>query len=407
MGNNRYSGKIKFVGKRFDSFSNKDILSFQAMCGRGIYIFLSPNKNIAYVGKSTNIVERLKVHIRGTFILKSYIDSTSYIVLQEDDVEMYCCFTEDVYRYNSNVELDIFEGIVMDAVINSGYKLVNQNIPNYNLDDIENENFSIYTEEIQLSDNMFRFGLRDILKDKMMYCNMGYKGEMDAIKQERDKAFSKLKEAEEKNKKLIMERNRLSNDIKLLTSKIKNLESNIDSLNKKCININNKYKNACSDIEIQKEYYMNRELKNEEYLREFKEKVINDNKEMFKNHIKLIIGVGFANSEYEQFLITLGFGEFIKKVASHKSCKKYRMMIKEIINDSSFVVNKIDYSKIFIEYGVLEYMQKRTYTMLIYYFRYNNTINTEEKESIIDEYSKLLHDETCKLFDNFKRVSIK
>lgn len=238
--NGDYKGKIAFrdtKGKRHKSFTGQDILDFQLMNGKGIYIYYSPGINKAYVGKSNNILERLKVHIFDAF--NSVPSTNSCTVLRESDAEMYCCFLEDTYNYdvdNPTKELNILEGITMDAVINTGINLVNRNPSYYKLENLSNNSFDKFRNSIELTHDLFRFGLKDFLLHKdNYYSSKRYEKENRHLRMENTELNEHLKDMEKQLNSLKEEKQKMYNKFKILNKKYEKISRLIEEI--KNINI--------------------------------------------------------------------------------------------------------------------------------------------------------------------------
>ena len=410
MTSKKYLGKIEFIhkkGAKFDAFSDEDILGFVSMNGKGIYIFLSPGKETAYVGKSVNIMERLKTHIRGAFIPESCVETTSYKVLQEEDCEMYCCFTEDRYNYNSvndiEKELLTLENLTIDALINSGYELVNVNRLDYDIDEIQSESFNDYRENLPLKNNRFRFGLKDILKDKMMYCRHGYKGEFNALKDKVESAIHKLQEIEKENERLKKEKQDLEKDIQEYVSKINKLEKNIEDTKDKEENLSKKINEKNLELKALKEYYDDKDLQYKKYLELTNNNNIKCSKEYFKSCLGNIGGAGFEILKDEKNLNRSSFREFRDALLRNKNFMKFLLVKADIENE----LENIDYSKIFTEYNFLDYLQRRTFFYVLSLYKYINCSSEDEtkKDSIVDDAGEFLYKESLKLFYTLTRVT--
>ena len=403
MTSKKYLGKIEFIhkkGARFDAFSNEDILGFVSMSGKGIYIFLSPRKEIAYVGKSVNIMERLKTHIRGAFIPESYNETTAYKVLQEEDCEMYCCFTEDKYNYNfvNDVEKELLtlENLTIDALINSGYELVNVNRIAYDINEIQSESFSDYRENLPLKNNRFRFGLKDILKDKMMFCRHGYKDEFSTLK-------NKVEKLEEENKRLKNEKLNLTNTIQNYIPVANKLQTNIDNAIKNEENALRKFNEKNLELEALKEYYNDKDLQYEKYLESVKSNNIECNKEFFKSCINNVGGTGLEMLKDGEDFDESTYQEFRDKLTKNKNFKKYLFVMKDMEKE----LENINYSKIFTEYNLLDYLQKRAYFYISSFYKYSTCSGEDEvkKDNIIDAVGEFLYKEFFELFCALKNMN--
>lgn len=152
-----------------------DVNLIQSLNSSGIYIYITPSNRTAYVGKSRNVYKRLRQHLRDTFIDFECSQCKSKYVLTKDDVEMYCCFLEsrEEYDYSEVNDLDeelrILEAFIMDVVKDNGYKLVNGGQGKYDIRNLESKSIYKYENQIDVGDNIFKFGLNEILKFQTYY----------------------------------------------------------------------------------------------------------------------------------------------------------------------------------------------------------------------------------------------
>lgn len=211
-----------------------DVNLIQSLNSSGIYIYISPSNRTAYVGKSRNVYKRLRTHLRDAFIDFEYSQCKSEYVLTKDDVEMYCCFLEgrEEYDYsginNLDEELRILESFMMDVMKDNGYELVNGKQGEYDIRNLESKSIHKYENQINLGDNVFKFGLNKILKLQLYYNTSSI-----------DKKIKKLDKRINDDK---IEINKLNNRINEYELKIDRLNKQINEYEIKIDKLNNQIK---------------------------------------------------------------------------------------------------------------------------------------------------------------------
>ena len=216
-----FKKKLEFNNNRSTRIGTNDVCLIHSLNSCGIYIYISPSNKTAYVGKSDNIYRRLREHIRNVFIDFENSTCTSKIILREDDVEMYCCFLKSRNQYDYSCvndldkELRILESFIMDVVKYNGYNLVNKGQGDYDISNLESSSIYEYKDTINIGDNIFKFGLDNILK-LQLYNNTS------AIDFKINKLNEKIDKYESEIKKLNNQINNLKNDYNFKVSQLNN-----------------------------------------------------------------------------------------------------------------------------------------------------------------------------------------
>lgn len=393
---NRYLGKVKFSDNKKnknDIYKNEDILNFELMNNSGIYIFLSPSKKTAYVGKSLNVFDRLKTHIRDTFICFNG-NTNSHKVLSEQDVEMYHCFSINNYDYSNiddiSKELDILEGIVIDAVENSGFSTVNKNKVYYDISDLKSDSFNEYKDEIELGDNLFRFSLKDVLIHKTAYTKEEYISEMDMLRARVSELENKIDEANVKYNDIL----KLNKDKEL---EIKQLKIKLENTNKeKMLQIkklkdrisNNKKDNTSlkEENKLYNEYLDMIERKNIEYLVDIKNKNTNLNKDILNKELSSIIDLNAFEDTLKTKYLSTHLESFTKELSNIKTFKVASYINNYLTDELSLIALNMDYSKAFTEYDFIKYIRYKQNLLMIFFMEYSKCEDDYLRYCILNLY---------------------
>lgn len=353
--------KVSFLkNNKYTAYSLEFDAKARCMYGPGVYIFYSPSSNTAYIGQSIDIFDRLKKHIRNTFVEGAYIDSNSYKVLELDDVEMYCCFTEDVYDYNNvediSKELKILESYTMEVFLNAGINLFNHIFTDYNLEDLQSPSFYKVGKSIDLEYDFFRFGLKERLIDTYCYSDLARKNEIRSLKKERDTAICI-------SERVMKDNNKLKETIDTLKEDLK-----------------------CSQRIIDSETIVNKEDKNL-YLNE-------ENKD-----VKTVLAVelkkwtrlskeDFENLELKEFIGLL------------KECSCYKDVVDLSVNISNYI-NSLNALSFDITSAVIRLVRRRSEFIIWYLFKYKTTIKESTKKEILNELCEKLISDSNEFYHKF------
>lgn len=363
---NAKNTKIKFLKDKKVKFSLEFDSKIRYIYGAGVYIFYSPSKNSAYIGKSINIYDRLINHIRSTFLEYVVNDSNSYKALGLDDVEMYCCFTEDIYNYDEvediSKELSILESYVIDVFLNSGIHLFNRTIVDYDINELESSSFKSLNSSIDLKYDFFSLGLKDRLIERYCYSDISHKLEIAHL--------NKNIEYHSKLSNVIKEENyNLGKEVASLKKQI----AVYQSLMEQNVDVKQDNENKYKELYIKQ----NNLIKNNNS--RIKDKLLEMNK----------VFCIYSSDDMTEFIKALkSVGGFGRIVAS-----------RNIIDDYIKSRESVDATFIF---AISRLARKRSELALIYFFQYRVALDEEIKENILKSFIDAVVSEHKEFLHTFK-----
>lgn len=321
--------------------------------GPGIYAFYSPSKNLAYVGKADNIFNRLKQHIKEAFIAENFKNTTSHKVLILEDVQMYCCYTRDVYNYvDVKDELKALEFKVIKAFDNTGINLTNICV-DYDTSRISGIVLSDTNDLVELEGNMFKFGLKEHL---VASCHNNRKKKTN----EYDEMLNRISILEDD---LAYERKRN----RILQQK--NTKYRVDYYHRTL----SKYEKEIEDLET-KLYQYEKGMYNNEFV---------NMSDKYKNKIKTSIKKLCTGSVMEDKDIcddtdVALFTRAFKETEYFNFIVDYCKSLSDIVD----VTGNVHYS-FYIE--IQMYLQRRTSIYLLYFNKYKMYLSEEKREKILKD----------------------
>lgn len=356
--------KVNFLKNKNATPSLEFNLKAGCLHGCGIYIFYSPSKNLSYVGKSICIYDRLKQHIKETFLSEVDYVCNSHKVLELDDVEMYCCFTQDTYDYDNvkdiSKELSILESYIINVFLNAGIKLSNAQFPDYNIQDLDSIKFEDLNKSIDLKYDLFQFGLKEMLISKYYYSGSKYRYELEEMKLKKNKVELKIQE-------LTKEKAQLKRDIFLIKQQTE------DDIRRKNLGNDLAFSlmkfNYEKEIDEQKSVIENLKEKNLSF-----DKSVADDKKFIIKNIKKVFAL--ESSVIEEFEVK----EFVKLL---KECEGFRD-IKEMNGNIIEYINSLDCLSFDIKSEVLKLIRQRSELILLHLFKYRVTIKESKKEEVLN-----------------------